>query len=274
MLPLVVASTTGPLARGSDRSGRIAFRQGGSAANTARWVAAAGGDAVFIGAVGRDDWGRRLMATLEGCGVRTHLVAKRAQTALIVALVEPGGERTFVTDRGAADLLSDSEVNVASVVGFPLGSTLTSIKRYEAVEVLRLGASELDMVIDVGAMKDGAREDVYDDIEELADVAHQSNAILKVILENCLLSDEQKVEACEIAMEAGADFVKTSTGFNKSGATVGDVELMRRIVGDKLGVKAAGGIRTAADAIAMINAGANRIGASASVAIVKELGAE
>jgi deoxyribose-phosphate aldolase len=130
------------------------------------------------------------------------------------------------------------------------------------------------MVIDVGAMKDGAREDVYDDIEELADVAHQSNAILKVILENCLLSDEQKVEACEIAMEAGADFVKTSTGFNKSGATVGDVELMRRIVGDKLGVKAAGGIRTAADAIAMINAGANRIGASASVAIVKELGAE
>ncbi|HYG98080.1 MAG TPA: deoxyribose-phosphate aldolase [Terriglobales bacterium] len=174
----------------------------------------------------------------------------------------------------AADLLGESNVKVASVVGFPLGATLTSVKRYEAVEALRLGASELDMVIDVGALKDGARDDVFDDIEQLADVSHQSNAILKVIIETCLLTDEEKVEACELAMEAGADFVKTSTGFNKAGATVGDVELMRRVVGDKLGVKAAGGIRSAADAIAMINAGANRIGASASVAIVKELGAE
>jgi deoxyribose-phosphate aldolase len=174
----------------------------------------------------------------------------------------------------AATELRGSAVKVASVVGFPHGATLGSVKAFEAAESARAGATEVDMVINVGALKAGNREYVENDIRAVAEAAHNNGAILKVIIETALLSRDEKIAACELSVAAGADFVKTSTGFSTAGATAEDVTLMRSVVGDKLGVKAAGGIRTAADAVAMLQAGANRIGASASVAIIKELGAE
>jgi deoxyribose-phosphate aldolase len=174
----------------------------------------------------------------------------------------------------AAQLLRGTLVKVCAVVGFPLGATLTSMKRYEAAELLRLGAQELDMVMNVGAMKSGDRIRVETDVRGVCEVVHGGGGILKVILENVLLTHEEKVAACEICVAAGADFVKTSTGFAAGGATAEDVALMRATVGARAGVKAAGGIRTAADLKTMVAAGANRIGASASLAILKELGAE
>ncbi len=174
----------------------------------------------------------------------------------------------------AAAELKGTPVKVASVVGFPQGATLTSVKAFEASEAARLGAAEIDMVINIGALKAGNRKYVEDDICAVAEASHKGGAILKVIIETALLSRDEKITACELSVAAGADFVKTSTGFSTAGATVEDVALMRSVVGEKLGVKAAGGIRTAADALRMLQAGANRIGASASVAIVRELGAE
>jgi deoxyribose-phosphate aldolase len=173
-----------------------------------------------------------------------------------------------------ASMLRGSAVKVCTVVGFPLGATLTSVKRFEAEEAIRLGAQEIDMVMNVGAMKSGDRALVQSDIRALVEAVRTGGGILKVILENVLLTDAEKVAACEICVAAGAQFVKTSTGFAAAGATPADVALMRRTVGQHCGVKAAGGIRTAADLKAMVAAGANRIGASASVAIVRELGAE
>ncbi len=173
----------------------------------------------------------------------------------------------------AASLLEGTPVKVASVVGFPHGATLSAVKRYEALGAIRLGAREIDMVQNVGAIKAGDRERAIADMSAVADAVHENGALLKVILENALLTREEKILSCELALAAGADFVKTSTGFASGGATVDDVALMRSLVGDKAGVKAAGGIRRAADVLAMLEAGANRIGASASVAIVKELGA-
>lgn len=170
-------------------------------------------------------------------------------------------------------LFSGSNVLVGTVIGFPLGATTSTAKVAEAVDALRLGAKELDMVINIGALKSGERTLVAAEIKSLADVAHRSGAILKVIIETALLSTEEKILACQLSLEAGADFVKTSTGFSSAGATIADVQLMRGVVGNKTGVKAAGGIRTAADLRAMVEAGANRVGASASVAIVKEFGA-
>ena len=174
----------------------------------------------------------------------------------------------------AAQMLRGTPVKVCTVIGFPLGATLTSAKRYEAEECLRLGAQELDMVMNVGAMKSGDRGRVETDIRGVAEVVHAGGGSLKVILENVLLTREEKIAACEICVAARAEFVKTSTGFASGGATAEDVALMRATVGDRAGVKAAGGIRTAADLKAMVAAGANRIGASASLAILKELGAE
>ncbi len=173
----------------------------------------------------------------------------------------------------AVSLVQGSPVVVGTVIGFPLGATTGTAKIAEAVDALRLGAKELDRVINIGALKSGERTLVSAEIRALADVAHRSGAILKVIIETALLNTDEKIVACKLAADAGADFVKTSTGFSTAGATVGDVELMRGVVGHKIGVKAAGGIRTATDVRAMIDAGANRIGASASVAIVRELGA-
>ncbi len=172
----------------------------------------------------------------------------------------------------AANLLHGTPVAVCTVAGFPLGATSTPVKRFEALQVLDDGATEVDMVIPIGRLKAGQHDVVRDDIYALAQLCHEQGALLKVILENALLTDEEKVSACRLAVEAGADFVKTSTGFARSGATVADVALMRRTVGPEIGVKAAGGIRTYADALAMIEAGANRLGASASLKILEEAG--
>jgi len=171
-----------------------------------------------------------------------------------------------------AQLLKGSGVPVCVVVGFPLGATPTEVKVFETQQAIRDGASEVDMVINVGALKSKDYELVEQDIASIARACHANNAILKVIIEAALLTDEEKVIACQLAKVAGADFVKTSTGFGPGGATVEDVALMRRVVGPRMGVKAAGGIRSYADAQKMIAAGASRIGASAGVKIVQETG--
>jgi deoxyribose-phosphate aldolase len=167
-----------------------------------------------------------------------------------------------------AHLLKETSVKVCTVIGFPLGATSTATKVFEAEQALRDGAHELDMVINVGMLKSGETEYVENDIFGVVTTARRFNALTKVILEVCLLTDEEKVKGCLLAKRAGADFVKTSTGFSKSGATVSDVALMRRVVGTAMGVKAAGGVRSREEALAMVASGADRIGASASVKIV------
>lgn len=162
------------------------------------------------------------------------------------------------------------DVAICTVIGFPLGATLPEVKAYEAAQVLEKGASEVDMVQNVGALKAGNYDLVRRDIAGVVSVAHAHGAICKVILETGLLTDAEKETACQIAKEAGADFVKTSTGFGPGGATAADIALMRRVVGPDMGVKASGGVRTYADAQVMIAAGATRIGASAGVRIVEE----
>ena len=163
-------------------------------------------------------------------------------------------------------LLAGTDVMVCAVVGFPLGAMSPSAKAYEAREAVRQGAKEIDMVINIGALKSGDFETVFEDICRV--VKSSAPAGVKVILETSALDTEQKIIGCTLSKLAGAAFVKTSTGFGKGGATVEDIALMRRIVGSELGVKASGGVRTAEDAIRMAQAGANRLGASASVAIV------
>ena len=169
-------------------------------------------------------------------------------------------------------LLKGSGVHVCVVVGFPLGATSTEAKVFEAQQAIRDGAVEIDMVINVGALKSRDYELVERDIGSIARACHAGNAILKVIIEAALLSDEEKVIACQLAKVAGANFVKTSTGFGPGGATLEDVALMRRVVGPTMGVKAAGGIHTYEEAQQMIAAGASRIGASASVKIMQGAG--
>jgi len=172
--------------------------------------------------------------------------------------------------RLAAEQLADTEVTVCTVVGFPLGATLSQVKAYEARQVIAAGAAEVDMVMNIGALKSGDESLVEQDIAAVVEVCHERGAICKVIIEAALLTDEEKVRACQLAQAAGADFVKTSTGFGPGGATVEDVALMRRTVGPQMGVKAAGGIRTYEAFRRMVEAGANRIGASAGVRIVEE----
>lgn len=172
------------------------------------------------------------------------------------------------------NLLVDSPVKVCSVAGFALGATLPEVKAFEAERAIQAGAHEIDMVINVGRLKSGDNQTVFQDIAAVVSVAHRLGAVVKTILEMALLTEEEKVAACALAQAAGADFVKTSTGFNGGGATVADVALMRRVVGPALGVKAAGGIRSAADLLAMVAAGANRIGASAGVKILQEMEAQ
>lgn len=168
----------------------------------------------------------------------------------------------------AAANLRGTDVPVCTVIGFPLGATTTEVKAMEARKALRDGAREIDMVINVGALKSGMNEVVHNDIVKVVDAAHEVGAVCKVILETALLTDEEKVVASALAKRAKADFVKTSTGFGPGGATVYDVALMRETVGPDMGVKASGGVRTAHDAEDMIAAGATRIGASAGVQIV------
>jgi len=174
----------------------------------------------------------------------------------------------------AVGLLAGSGVPVGVVIGFPLGASLVSTLRQEASALTRLGARELDMVIPIGQLKSGNHHAVEHAIHAVANVAHHHGAVLKVVLETALLNVEEKLRGAEIAIQAGADFIKTSTGFASSGATPADVALLRGVAGARCGVKASGGIWTLADVRAMLEAGANRIGASASVAIVRELGAE
>lgn len=168
-----------------------------------------------------------------------------------------------------ADLLRNSDVKVCTVIGFPLGATSTEVKVFETRNALENGATEIDMVINIGALKAGDSELVARDIREVVAVAHEADALVKVIIETALLNDNEKVVACLLAKEAGADFVKTSTGFSSGGATVHDVALMRRTVGPDLGVKAAGGIHTHEEAEQLIAAGATRIGASAGIKIIQ-----
>lgn len=166
-----------------------------------------------------------------------------------------------------AEKLKGSNVDVCTVVGFPLGMSDTRVKAYETRAAIEDGATEVDMVINVGALKDQKYDYVLHDIQTLKDVCG-SDVTLKVIIETCLLTEAEKVKACELSKEAGADFVKTSTGFSTGGAKAKDVALMRKTVGDALGVKASGGIHTAEEAQAMIDAGASRLGTSATLAII------
>lgn len=166
----------------------------------------------------------------------------------------------------AADSLKDSDVKVCTVIGFPLGANTSAVKAFETEDAIANGADEIDMVINVGALKAGNDALVLDDIKAVVDAS--GDKLVKVIIEACLLTDDEKVRACQLSKEAGADYVKTSTGFSTGGATVADVTLMRKTVGPDMGVKASGGARSYEDAIAFIEAGASRIGASSGVAIM------
>jgi deoxyribose-phosphate aldolase len=170
----------------------------------------------------------------------------------------------------AHSVMAGSGVPVGVVVGFPLGANLATTKREEAMALIKLGAHELDMVMNLGLLKSGMNGLVQQDIRGVVQVAHDAGAVVKVILETCLLTVEEKLRASELALAAGTDFLKTSTGFSTSGATVADVAILRGVAGNRCGVKASGGIRTLSDAKAMLHAGATRIGASASVAILRE----
>lgn len=167
----------------------------------------------------------------------------------------------------ASEQLADTDVAVCTVIGFPLGANTPEVKAYEAADAIKNGANEVDMVINIGALKSQQYDHVRQDIQGVVDAA-KGKALVKVIIETALLTDEEKVKACELAKEAGADFVKTSTGFSTGGAKVADIRLMRETVGPDMGVKASGGVHNAEEALAMIEAGATRIGASTGVEIV------
>ena len=167
----------------------------------------------------------------------------------------------------ASEQLANTDVAVCTVIGFPLGANTPEVKAYEAADAIKNGANEVDMVINIGALKSQQYDHVRQDIQGVVDAA-KGKALVKVIIETALLTDEEKVKACELAKEAGADFVKTSTGFSTGGAKVADIRLMRETVGPDMGVKASGGVHYAEEALAMIEAGATRIGASTGVAIV------
>ncbi|NPV65605.1 MAG: deoxyribose-phosphate aldolase [Anaerolineae bacterium] len=194
-----------------------------------------------------------------------HLCAEAREYHFASVCVNP----SYV--RYCAELLTDvPDVAVCTVIGFPLGAHTPTAKVFEALQAIADGASELDMVINIGAIKSQDWLLVREDVDSVVSVARAGGALCKVILETALLTDDEKIRACEVCRDAGADFVKTSTGFGPGGATVEDVALMRRIVGPEMGVKASGGIRTYADARQMIAAGATRIGASAGVQIIRE----
>jgi deoxyribose-phosphate aldolase len=197
-----------------------------------------------------------------------QLCHEAAEHRFACAMVNP----TWVAVAAAA--LKGTGVPVGVVIGFPLGATLSASKRDETTRVLKLGAHDVDMVLNVGLLKSGQSTDyeaVRQDIRGVVELAHAQGAIVKVILETCLLNFEEKLRASEIALSAGADFLKTSTGFSTGGATADDIALLRGVAGSRAGVKASGGIRSLADATTMLRAGASRIGASASVKIVAEL---
>jgi len=194
----------------------------------------------------------------------------------IVKLVEEAKEYSFASVcinptwvKTAAELLANTpEVKVCTVIGFPLGAATSETKAFETNNAIENGATEVDMVINIAALKDRQDDLVEKDIRAVVE-ATEGKAITKVIIETCLLTNEEKIRACELSVKAGADFVKTSTGFSTGGATVEDIRLMRKTVGPNIGVKASGGVRCREDALAMVEAGASRIGASSGVAISK-----
>ncbi len=206
------------------------------------------------------------------------LLKADATRAQVIALCQQAAEYSFASVcvnpcqvAFCVDLLKRApQVAVCTVVGFPLGATLARVKAYEAEQCIAAGASEIDMVINIGALKDGDHWRAYQDVLIVAEACHAHGAHLKVIIETALLTDEEKVAVCALAQAAGADFVKTSTGFSTGGASAQDVALMRHMVGPEMGIKAAGGIRSYHDALAMTAAGATRIGASASIQIVTQ----
>jgi deoxyribose-phosphate aldolase len=207
------------------------------------------------------------------------LLKPEATQAQIAQFCEEAREYSFATVcvnpthvELAKKLLEGSSVAVCTVVGFPLGATLPEVKAYEAQQVLNHGATEIDMVINIGALKSKDYELVERDIAAVTRTCHDNGAICKVIIEAALLTEEEKAMACQLAQKAGADYVKTSTGFGPGGAAVEDVALMRRVVGPSMGIKAAGGIRTLQTVQEMIKAGATRIGTSSGIKIVQEAG--
>jgi deoxyribose-phosphate aldolase len=200
--------------------------------------------------------------------------ATRAQIETLCAEAHQHGFATVCVNPTwvalCSDLLRGSETGVCTVVGFPLGATLPEVKAEEAARTVALGAREVDMVINVGALKSDDYRTVERDVAAVVEASRPGGALVKVIIEAALLTDDEKVEACVISKAAGASFVKTSTGFGPGGATAADVALMRRVVGPEMGVKAAGGVRDLKSAQAMLDAGADRIGASVGVKIVQE----
>ncbi len=204
------------------------------------------------------------------------LLKADATKEAIVKLVEEAKEYSFASVcvnptwvKIAAEMLKDTpEVKVCTVIGFPLGASTPETKAFETKNAIENGANEIDMVINISALKDKQDDLVERDITAVVEEA-KGKALTKVIIETCLLSEEEKIRACEIAVKAGADFVKTSTGFSTGGATVEDIRLMRETVGPEIGVKASGGVRSLEDALAMVEAGATRIGASSGVSISK-----
>ncbi|MFH7818220.1 deoxyribose-phosphate aldolase [Neobacillus thermocopriae] len=209
-------------------------------------------------------------------GMIDHTLLKADVTKdQIIKLAEEAKEYSFASVcvnptwvKTAAEALKGTNVKVCTVIGFPLGATTPETKAFETKNAIENGATEVDMVINIGALKDKQDDLVEKDIRAVVEAA-KGKALVKVIIETCLLTDEEKKRACELSVKAGADFVKTSTGFSTGGATVEDVRLMRETVGPNIGVKASGGVRSREDAEAMIAAGANRIGASSGVAICK-----
>ncbi len=196
-----------------------------------------------------------------------NLCEEAAQYRFACAMINPTWTSLAVS------VLSGTGIPVGVVVGFPLGASLSTTKRAETEALVTLGAKEIDMVINIGALKSGDHARVSEDIRGVVEIAHDAGAIVKVILETCLLTVQEKLLASELALQAGTDFLKTSTGFSSGGATPDDVAMLRGVAGTLCGVKASGGIKTLEHARAMLESGANRIGASAGVAIVRELGA-
>lgn len=203
------------------------------------------------------------------------LLSATAQRRQVETLIEQAAQSHFASVcvnpcwvALAAERLADSDVQVCTVIGFPLGATTTAVKAFEAHDAVMNGATEVDMVINIGAAKDGDWQFVEEDIRAVV-AAVDSKALVKVIVETCYLTDEEISQACISAQHAGADFVKTSTGFGTAGATAEHVALMRRVVGPDMGVKASGGVRTPADCAAMVAAGATRIGASNGIALLE-----
>jgi len=217
------------------------------------------------------------MEPAEIAAVIDHTALKPATTGeLIDRLCDEASEYDFAGvcvnptwTKRCAERLSGSHVQICTVIGFPLGATLPSVKAFEAAQAVADGATEVDMVINVGRLKDGDYEYVFVDIAGVVEAAHAGGALVKVILETCLLTTDEKIAGCALGKAAGVDFVKTSTGFSHAGATLADVALMRAAVGPDLGVKAAGGVRNVSDVQNMVAAGATRIGASAGVEIMQ-----